>query len=193
MTSERISDNNLPDSSDLEVIALLMDVFVMSEDELSAYAEFDVALWVSDIGTRKYEVGQKIAEALGYPSSLFCHQQPYDLVKMFPLSLSEDVYDEVDSFELAVWLFSLWSNRVLDHAASSDLNTAMARIRAMNILLAHYFGDDIPLIRSIYLRDSLFWTEYFRNTHGCFDLERGVLIDRLTPLMRELRAGRGYL
>ena len=75
--------------------------------ELTALSETYDPRIADDIDTQSYMVGRVLAEVTGFPHGTD-HQQPYDIVRMFPLSLSRDMYETQTEFLASVFLFYLW-------------------------------------------------------------------------------------
>lgn len=172
----------------LEVMMAVMEVFIITEDEFMVLIGFDPRQWAGEIDRLKKEEGALQAKSLGFPHDPECHQQPYSLHYMFPLSLSPDRYETIEEFEFVVWLFKVWNIKVREIAGNSEnIKATMRRIKTMSVWLAYRFGDDNQVSRAIDLKETIEWINYFRYTHGCFDLESGALIDRETPVIRELK------
>lgn len=175
----------------------LIDTFDRTEEELMVYAEFDPRQWAGEFDKRIDDAGVRegviqaaalIASEMGFPCDPASHQQPHSLICMFPLNLSPDHYETPEEFEFAVWLFFVWVSEVLKIAGSSkDIEGAMKRVKTMSVRLAYHFGDDDPVSRAIGVEKAIRWINDLRYMHGCLDLESGALIDRETPVIRELK------
>lgn len=175
-----------------KVTVTLCDIYDFIERELMIYvSQFDPR-WPDHIDKMKREAGELIARLMGFPCNWDQHQQPHDIIKMFPFSLSPHAYDTREEFELVVLLFWLWIVRISLWVKEHDIETVMANIRALGIGLNHHFGSDNKTIRRIAYEGMMDWVEWFRFTHGCFDLESGILTDRETPTMREVLAKWGH-
>lgn len=193
--SESIQD--LSPNDEFEWQLALMDTFRLTEDELMVCLKIDPSQWAGEFCGSIDEAAVKArvihecalqSKSLGFPCDPKQHQRPHDMINMFPLVLSPDWYDTPKEFEFVVWLFKVWNIKVREIAGNSEnIKAAMRRIRTMSIWVAYYFGDEDYYARCCKLKQSINMINDLRYMHGCLDLEHDILIDRETPVIRELK------
>ena len=168
-------------------------IFGMSVDEtkqkidtiMEALPIFDEAAWnyycpITDFSS--------LAKSLGLPSS-HTHQQPYDLVRLFPLPWrhSYQVDDEEDIIIYRI-LFILWFQAAMRNSDEIEPKDRLAELQLISENLVHYFGDSNAEDRRIQFNVAKDGFNWFKFTEGCFDLATGALIDRELPALREFEA-----
>lgn len=169
----------------------LMDAFSMPEMELKIVAGEYRPEFAFDIDKVKRDIGLWLTKAAGLPCGED-HQQPYDFVRMFSMSLSPDMYETHEEFDDVVFLFYIWAFRSHQILKSETFDDAISQIRTMSVEIAYYFGATNKTIRRIELLDALSWIRWFRCTEGCFDLDSGALVDPDKAALREFLATWGH-
>lgn len=168
-----------------------MDVYELSATDLKILAEEFHPERASDISQVKRDAGLLLTRAAGLPCGED-HQQPYDFVRMFPISLSPDMYETHEEFIGVVFLFYLWVYKCKEILKVETFDQGIRQIKVMSVWLAYLYGDANRTIRRIELSEALFWIKWFRFTEGCFDLDSGALIDPETAALREFVATWGH-
>lgn len=168
----------------------LMDIFELSAADLKILAEECHPSLAENISETKRDVGLMLSKFADLPCGED-HQQPYDFVRMFPLSLSADMY-EPEELEVIVFLFFLWAYKCREILKSGSFDDAIRQIKTMGVGIAYYYGAANNTVRKIELLDALHWIRWFRCTEGCFDLESGALIDPERAALREFMATWGH-
>jgi hypothetical protein len=176
------------DFSEIEVVHF--EIFELLPSEMEIISEEFHPNFVEQFSQAdvSHQCGTVIADALGLPCQE-THQQPYDAALMFPLSLSPDMYDTKDEFEVVVFLFFTWTCviRKLARESSGDIDNLFKKIRSINITLTHFFGSNNRTIRRIEFEGSEDKRTWLQCTHGGYDLDSGVLTEegREIATMRE--------
>ena len=111
----------------------LMDTFSMPETELRIVAEYFLPEFAFDIDKVKRDIGLWLTKAAGLPCGED-HQQPYDFVRMFSMSLSPDMYETHEEFEWVVFLFYLWAFRSHQILKSETFGDAISQTDPTNQL-----------------------------------------------------------
>jgi hypothetical protein len=130
----------------------------------------------------------KLAKLLGLPSNPKYHQQPYDLVRLFPLPLRSDQSDNEEEIVLYRLLFVLWFLAAMRDSDVLEPSERLFELKLISANLVHYFGDRNGEFRTIQWRVAKDCFDWFAFTEGCFDLETGALIEREKPALREFEA-----
>lgn len=138
------------------------------------------------------QIGEIVARSMGVPCDPVKFQQPYDAVRMYPLSINPDAYDSDAEFELAFHLAVIWTYTVQKIFREYPFNKAIGLVRAIGIRVAAQQGDDNPVIKRFQMAQVCDWTNWFRCTEGCFDMESGALIDPERAALREFMATWGH-
>ena len=165
----------------------LMDIFELSAADLKILAEEFCPEFARDIDQVKRDIGLWLAKAAGLPCGEY-HQQPYDLVRMFPISLSPDECGSPEEFEGVAFIFYLWAYKFREILKSIAFDEAIRQIKTISVAIAYHYGDANNTRRWIELTEALRWIRWFRCTEGCFDQDSGALVDSDTAVLREFIA-----
>lgn len=169
----------------------LMDTFSMPETELKIVVGEYRPEFALDIDQVKRDIGLWLTKAAGLPCGED-HQQPYDFVRMFSMSLSPDMYETHEEFDDVVILFYIWAFRSHQILKSETFDDAIRQIKAMSVKIAYYFGAANKTIRRIELSEAISWIKWFHCTYDCFDMASGALIDPERAALREFLATWGH-
>jgi len=107
-----------------------------------------------DIMTTRHEVGMSLAQAAGLPCGEH-DQEPYDLIRLFPLSISPDAYEGFDNLagtmtdteehEVIVSFFFIWVVRAISYFKQYEYSIALKKIKLMSTRLSRKWdGKELP-------------------------------------------------
>lgn len=130
----------------------------------------------------------ELAKRWGLPSNPKYHQQPYDLVRLFPMPLRSYASDDESEIIVNRMLLPLFLFTANQLSEGRELTEVLIDLRSIVFRLVRYFGDGNSEIRTFQFQYASEWFDWFTYTAGCFDVDSGVLIDRETPALREFEA-----
>lgn len=179
---------------DLHPPKAMLDTFGLKESEFWVLYDIfapHIPRWANDIEQTKHELGMMLCQLARMPHEN-SHQQPYDFIRQFPLSLSPDRYETQDDFEVVVILFVLWAAQCIEYLKDPDIDSALLDIEWLSVCIARSYGDSNNTVMRIELSDALGWVRWFRCTHNCFDMDTGGLADPDTAALRDFMMRRKW-
>lgn len=177
--SQNSTGSTLIDQGSIE----LVEIFdLLTSHIVEALAKYDPAWSFDDL---KLSIGQVLAKSSGYPFTKR-DQQPYDIPRMFSLSLSPDLYEAEEDFDLVKRLFYLWAVSILYHAREcKDIDAINRVIRYINVRLTLQFGGDDRVAAARAWVNANSWINELRMQHGLHDLASGQLVDSTEYTLRQ--------